>query len=89
MKDILRNVWYGQASPCARCGASDCESEALQQLIDKNKQILYTTLSAEHRERFEKYVDCVEEYITLITEAAFCEGAQFTGKFLAEVFGGE
>ena len=52
-----------------------CES----QLIYKDKE-----LDEKHRQTFEKYDDCAEEYINLVSMHAFCDGFRLAAKLMAE-----
>ena len=81
---MLCDIWYGNVVPIDQCGKRDESIAQIELLMEKNKSILLHALSETQKETFAKYVDCVEEYVMLVTEQAFCEGAQFSGKFLAE-----
>ncbi len=87
MKKVIRDMWYGHVIPVEKCGNKDSDIEDLSRLMAKNKAVLYTLMEEQEKDRFEKYADCVEEYVSLVAERAFCEGVQFTAKFLVEALG--
>ena len=87
MKEIIRDMWHGRIVPVEECGNKDPDIEDLVKLIEKNRAVLCTLMDEQQKDRFEKYADCIEEYVSLITERAFCEGVQFTAKFLVEALG--
>ncbi len=84
MKEIMHNVWHACVIQTEESQSADLNVEKLARLMEKNKTMRYSLMNEQEKERFETYTDCVEEYISLIAEKAFCEGAGFAAKFLAE-----
>ncbi len=87
MKEVMQNVWYGRVIQMKESGSMDSSIEELIRLMEKNRGILCLLMNEQEKERFEKYTDCVEEYISLIAEKAFREGAGFAARFLVEALG--
>ncbi len=81
---MLCDIWHGNIVPAEQCGERDENIAQLELLIEQNRAALLHRLPETQKDIFEKYVDCVEEYVTLLTEQAFCEGARFSGRFLVE-----
>ena len=84
MKTTIAELWNGQIVPVERCGTHNTEIEELIRLIDRNKTNLVHTLNDCQKDLFEKYIDCADEYLDLMTEEAFCKGFCLGSKFLAE-----
>lgn len=84
MKKIIQDMWHGRVIPMGKCANNVSDIENLARLMEKKKVMLYSLMDEHEKDRFEKYVDCVEEYIALLEENAFCEGVQFGAKFLIE-----
>lgn len=87
MKEVMRDIWCGRVILMEKRGNQNADMEDILRLMEKNKEILYTLIDEQQKDRFEKYTDCVEEYVSFITQRAFCEGVEFTAKFLVEALG--
>ena len=84
MKKIIRDMCCGHGIPMEEYENQDSNIENLSRLMGKNKAVLYSLMDEQAKDRFAKYADCVEEYIALLKEKAFCEGVRFSAKFLVE-----
>ncbi|MBQ9861898.1 MAG: hypothetical protein IJO75_06530 [Clostridia bacterium] len=87
MKEVMRDVWHGRVMQQKEHENTNPNLEELTRLMEKNRGILCSLMNEQEKERFEKYTDCVEEYISLIAEKAFREGAGFAARFLVEALG--
>ena len=82
MKQIIRDLWYGNLSPFERCEQGKEELKNLVGLIARNEERLNEGLKENQKELFEKYRDAVEEYNSKIQENAFFEGLSFGIKIM-------
>lgn len=89
MRRTLESLWNGEIAPAQTCGVGDAEMEHLTVLLDRNKELLKEGLSAEQKDRFEKYEDCVDEFTALSSQRAFCDGFCLASKLLTESLIGE
>lgn len=74
MPQTIIDLWYGNIAPCEHCGSHDPEANHLISLIERNREALCENLTAEQKETFQKYIDCMEEYLLRMLELAFCDG---------------
>ncbi len=74
MKQIIRDLWYGNLTPFENCEKGKKDLKELVELIARNEESLNSGLKAAQKELFEKYKDCVEEYNSKLQENAFYEG---------------
>lgn len=84
MQSILTELWNGNIAPMERYGQNDREINNLTKLIEKNESNLITTLNDDQKITFEKYTDCLDEYSSLMTQHAFCQGFRLGCRFLTE-----
>ncbi len=84
MKDTIRELWYGNIDPMARCGANDSEIKELLRLMESNREKLLAELSEKQAERFQKYIDCSDEFAFCNATQAFIEGFSLACKLIAE-----
>ena len=82
MQDIIADLWNGNLSPGEDCGKNNPEIENLIELIERNDKKLSNTLNPDQQKTFENYFSCIEEYLSLITEQAFCDGFRLASRFL-------
>ena len=84
MYNILTELWNGNLSPVVDSGKHDPEIEDLRRLMVHNGEKLSATLNEAEKNTFQNYISCVEEYLTLSEEHAFCDGFRLACKFLTE-----
>ena len=84
MRGIIADLWNSNLSPGEDCGKNDPEIENLIELIERNDKKLSNTLNPDQQKTFKSYSCCVEEYLSLITEQAFCDGFRLGSRFLTE-----
>ena len=78
-------LWNGDIAPVEHCGAHDTEANHLNCLVERNRECLLGTLSAEQKDMFQKYTDCSEEYLLRMMELAFYDGFRIGGKLAIEI----
>ena len=74
MKQTLEALWNGNIAPGATNGVNDPDMERLTVLMDRNREKLTQTLSAEQKAVFDSYADCADEFQYLSSVHAFCDG---------------
>ena len=84
MKPTIEDLWYGHLAPGPNCGAGEMNIEKLNMLMERNGEILSKELTDQQKALFQKYVDCAEEYICLISSQAFTDGFSLACKLMAE-----
>lgn len=84
MKRTIEDLWNGNIAPAEDCGVGDPEIESLVILMDRHKDQLCKELSQRHKDIFEKFVDCTEEYICLVSKCAFTDGFCLACKLMSE-----
>ena len=80
---ILQELWYGNINPSEDREISDAEKE-LVELIARHQEYLTSTLKDKELDAFKKYVECVDEYASLVECQAFEIGFQLVVRLLTE-----
>ncbi len=84
MKRTIEDLWNGNIASAENCGVGDPEIENLVMLIERHKEQLSKELGLQQKRIFEKYVDCTEEYVCLISKCAFSDGFCLASKLVTE-----
>lgn len=79
----LQELWYGNIRPNEDKILTD-EEKKLIELIAKHHETLSSSLKNDALDVFEKYIDCVTEYGSLIECQAFEIGFKLAVKMLTE-----
>ena len=74
MKKIITDLWNGNTMLSDECGKNDPEINELLRLMEQNRETLNKMLETWQQEIVGKYMDCVEEYMELVSEQAFSLG---------------
>ena len=82
---ILEEFWYGNIEPTEYDTSSCKEYKKLQELIYRNEEKLRATMTAEQKELFEKYMDCVREYQTITDCLIFQNSFRLGARMMLEV----
>ncbi len=82
---LLAELWNGNIAPVRHLGENSEEIRHLRKLIESNCKKLENGLDEAQKSRWETYQLCVEEYLSLIAEDAFCCGAAVGARLLAEM----
>lgn len=84
--NILEEFWYGNIEPSEYDTSPDPEYKEILRLVSRNEDKLMATMTAEQKEIFSRYQDCVREYQAmaecLLFQRSFCLGAQIMLKML-------
>ena len=84
MTKIIDELWYGNVDPAKNSGQNNNEIKHIERLIQNNGELLRKHLSKDAAERFEKYNDCMDEYISLTNKQAFSDGFCLAMRLAAE-----
>ena len=79
----LEELWYGNIKPCEDKEVSD-EEKKLVELIARHQEYLSSTLKDKELDAFKKYVECVDEYASLVECQAFEIGFKLAVRLLNE-----
>lgn len=88
MTKTISQLWSGKLDPVTRLGMNNIEIDKMEKLMSDNYAKLKTKLNDETKENLEKYVDCVNDYVLLISEQSFCDGFCLGSKISAEALVG-
>lgn len=88
MTKTISQLWSGNLDPVTRLGMNNIEIDKMEKLMSDNYAKLKTKLNDETKENLEKYVDCVNDYVLLISEQSFCDGFCLGSKISAEALVG-
>ena len=80
---ILHELWYGNIKPSEDKEISDEEKE-LVELMARHQEYLISKLKDKELDVFEKYVECVDEYTSIIECQAFKIGFKLAVRLLNE-----
>ena len=62
---ILQELWYGNINPSEDKDISD-EEKKLVELMARHQEYLTSTLKVKELEEFKKYIECCDEYTSLV-----------------------
>ena len=84
MTKTISQLWSGNLDPIMRLGMNNAEIAKIEKLLSDNFSKLKEKLNDEQKETLEKYSDCVNDYVLLISEQSFCDGFCLGTKISAE-----
>lgn len=84
MPQTITDLWHGEIAPCEHCGSHDVQANHLQHLMERNREVLFSELSAAQKDTLQKYIDHSEEFLMRMLELAFYEGFSLASKLIAE-----
>lgn len=84
MTKTISRLWSGNLDPVIRLGMNNVEIAKMEKLMSDNYDKLKAKLNDESKEILEKYADCVNDYVLLISEQSFCDGFCLGTKISAE-----
>ena len=82
---ILEEFWYGNIEPTEYDTSTCKEYKKLQEPICRNEEKLKATMTAEQKDLFEKYTDCIGEYRTITDCLIFQNGFKLGARMMLEV----
>ena len=80
---ILEELWYGNINPSEDKVVSD-EEKKLVELMARHQEYLTSKLKDKELDEFKKYIDCVDEYTSLVECQAFEIGFKLAVRLLNE-----
>ena len=80
---ILQELWYGNINPSEDRHISDEEKE-LVELMARHQEYLTSKLKDKELDAFKKYVECVDEYTSLVQSHAFEIGFKLAVRLMNE-----
>lgn len=80
----LQELWFGNVNPSADKIITD-EEQKLVELMAMHQEKLMSTLSNDDLDSFKKFVECSEEYSSVIEAQAFEIGFKLGVKFFEEI----
>lgn len=78
---ILEELWYGNISPSEDRDVSD-EEKKLVELMERHQAYLTSNLKENELEAFKKFIECSDEYTSLVECQAFEIGFKLALKIL-------
>ena len=84
MTKTISQLWGGNLNPVMHLGANNIEIGKMEKLMSDNFSKLKTNINDEQKAILEKYLDCVNDYVLLISEQSFCDGFCLGTKISAE-----
>lgn len=88
MSNTIAQLYRGQLEPKSVLGNGNVEMRRTELLIENNYKKLKDNLNEDTKIVLEKYRQCIDEYIVLISEQAFCDGFCLGTRILSEAVGG-
>ena len=71
MKSMIKELWHGNINPQEDSRNNSPEMKELMEYMARHHEDLLKTMTDEHKEIFEKFEDCWDEYATYAEEAIF------------------
>lgn len=84
MTKTIARLWSGELMTSRCLEESDPALKDLTALIRRHRAKLEENLSGETKASFEKYWDCMDEYILIANRQAFCSGFCLGTRLTAE-----
>lgn len=81
---ILQELWYGNINPSEDKEVSDEEKELIK-LMARHQECLTSKLKDKELDVLKKYVECCEEYTSLVECQAFEIGFKLAVRLLTEL----
>lgn len=88
MTKTIAQLWNGSLEPVVHSGKDNQEIKKLENLLSRHLNKLENELDEKSKKLFEKYHDCINEYVILISEQTFCDGFCLGTKITTEALTG-
>lgn len=82
MDTILKLFWYGKINPQEESMEKNNEIKGLLNLTERNRIVLYNSMTATQRETLEKYEDCIHEMHDIMNFEIFSYAFRLGGKLM-------
>ena len=90
MAKVIEQLWNGNLAPIKNLGDKNPEIKQIETIILNRCRELLEALDQDSIKILEKYVFYINEYLSLITNEAFCDGFSLGTQFTVEaLFGAE
>ncbi len=84
MTNTIAHLWYGNLDPIRVLGKNNSEMKKLEIFIHRHFEKLEEHLDEKEKELLKKYEECVQEYLLVNGEQAFCDGFSLGAKIAFE-----
>lgn len=88
MTGFIRELYYGNIDPQARCIRRGSNADKASALLSKNERILLERLSGEDTQLFLDYVSAQSEMLSICQEDAFTTGFRLGAQLTCDTFVG-
>ena len=83
--NVLEELWYGNLEPSEFDSSPGKEYKELLHLVSRNEEKLLSTMTAEQKELFSRYSDCVREFHALAECLLFQNSFKLGARMMTEV----
>ncbi len=84
MANTILQLWNGSLAPIRHLGQNNSEMKQLERLIQRNLDSLEESIGEKSKALLEKYSNCLNEYLIVMSGQAFCDGFCLGAKIAAE-----
>lgn len=84
MKNTIAELWNGNLDPVRYYGVDNHETKLLEELMARHAEKLEKELGEQAKDIFSRYCECVNDYVALMGQQAFCDGFCLDGRIVAE-----
>ena len=88
MSNTINRLYRGQIEPKNVLGIGNAEMRRAEMLAEKKFYKLKENINEDMKVILDKYSQCIDEYIVLISEQAFNDGFCLATRILSEAIGG-
>ena len=88
MSNTIEKLYEGKLKPLKSIGENNGEIRRMEHVIERNKNKIEEMLDDNSKAIFEKYVECINELLFLVSEQAFCDGFCLGTRILSESISG-
>lgn len=88
MSNIILQLYRGQLEPESVLGNGNIELRKTEIMLENNFKKIKENLDEATIQLLDKYRECMNEYIILISEQAFCDGFCLGTRIISEAVGG-
>lgn len=82
MRNILEEFWYGNIDPMEQSTGKSQAVKELLKLMERNRDQLHNSMTAEQRETLEKYDDCINEMHSIMELEIFSYAFRLGGRLM-------
>ena len=82
MRNILEEFWYGNIDPMEQSTGKSQAVKELLKLMERNRDQLHNSMTAEQRETLEKYDHCINEMHSIMELEIFSYAFRLGGRLM-------